>query len=88
MLRCRRGAGAPQPRDLEKIFNNFRLKLRVDIALTGRGGGDLRPVLMELELFEPDVYVNSAQSVKAYVDAIESKVKCFVTKDKMSTENV
>ena len=43
---------------------------------------------MELELFEPDVYVNSAQSVKAYVDAIESKLKCFVSKDKMSTENV
>lgn len=64
------------------------LYARVDIALTGRDGGDLRPVLMELELFEPDVYVNSTQAVKAYVDAIESKLKCSVRKDKMSTENI
>ena len=47
------------------------------MALTRSDGGELRPVLMELELFEPDVYVNSAQSVRAYVDAIESKLKCF-----------
>ena len=43
---------------------------------------------MELELFEPDVYVGSAQSAKAYVDAIESKLKYLVTKDTMSTENI
>ena len=60
----------------------------MDIALTGSAWGELRPVLMELELFEPDVYVNSAQSVKTYVDAIESKLKCFVSKDTMSTENI
>ena len=50
-------------------------KPRVDIALTRSDGTELRPVLMELELFEPDVYVSSAQSVKAYVDAIELKLK-------------
>ena len=71
-----------------RYFHYFCSKLRVDIALTGRDGGDLRPVLMELELFEPDVYVNSTQAVKAYVDAIESKLRCSVRKDKMSTENI
>ena len=60
---------------MEKIFNNFSFKPRVDIALTRSEGGELSPVLMELELFEPDVYVGSAESVKAYVDAIESKLK-------------
>lgn len=63
--------------DLERIFSIFFFHLRVDIALTRTDGGELRPVLMELELFEPDVYVNSYQSVRAYVDAIESKLKNF-----------
>ena len=74
---------ARQGEIFEKIFNKFCLKLRVDIALTHSEGNELRPVLMELELFEPDVYVGSAQSVRTYVDAIELKLK-----DKMSTENI
>ena len=52
------------------------LYARVDIALTKRAESDLTPVLMELELFEPDVFVGKTvdQSVVNYVDAIQSKI--------------
>ena len=48
----------------------------MDIALTRRADVDLSPVLMELELFEPDVFVGKTvdHSVLNYVDAIQSKI--------------
>ena len=68
------------PKSFSKSLGIFKTPwniYRVDIALTRQTESEeLRPVLMELELFEPDVFVGPTvdQSVLNYVDAIQLKL--------------